>query len=103
MEFIENEFDPKNELLKDLKNKIIKRGLSFHPYLAMQAINKEVEAQLTELITTHFKGMGIEALGLCNDEIKVYAEAEEARYQEWQKAKDKKPEEVLEIKKVKKK
>lgn len=103
MEFIENEFEPKNEILKELKAKIIKRGLAFHPYLAMQAINKEVETQLTELISTHFKGLGIEALGLCNGEIKVYAEAEEARYQQWQMAKDKKPEEVIEVKKTKKK
>lgn len=86
MEFIENEFEPKNETLKDLKAKIIKAGLSFHPYLAMQAINKEVETQLTNLIVNHFKGMRVEQLGKCNQEIKEYAEAEEARYQAFQKA-----------------
>jgi hypothetical protein len=101
MEFIENPFEPKSEVLKDLKAKIEKKGLSFHPYLAMQAINKEVEAQATDLVVNHFKGMGIEALGKCNQEIKEYAEAEEARYQAWQSSKDKSPEQVLDIKKKK--
>ena len=104
MEFIENPFEPKNETLKDLKAKIEKAGLSFHPYLAMQAINKEVERQATELVTKHFHGMKIEMLGKCNSEIKEYADAEEARYQEWQKSKEAKPEDVLAMKpKVKKK
>jgi len=85
MEFQEQEFGPKNDTLKDLKKKILDRGLSFHPYLAMQAINKEVETQLTDLVVGHFKGMGIEMLGICNQEIKEYAEAEEARYQEFQR------------------
>jgi len=88
MEFIENPFEPKNEVLKDLKDKIEKKGLSFHPYLAMQAINKEVEVQATDLVVSHFKGMGIDALGKCNQEIKEFAEVEEARwqaYQEWKK------------------
>lgn len=99
MEFVENAFEPKSETLKDLKAKIEKKGLSFHPYLAMQAINKEVEAQATELVVNHFKGMGIEALGKCNQEIKEYAEAEEVRWQAWQESKDKAPDEVLKIKK----
>lgn len=86
MEFIENEFEPKNETLLDLKTKIIKAGLSFHPYLAMQAINQEVESQLRDIIVGHFKGMRVEQLGKCNQEIKEYAEAEEARYQEFQKS-----------------
>lgn len=104
MEFIENSFEPKNETLKDLKDKILKKGLSFHPYLAMQAINKEVETQLTDLVVGHFKGMRVEMLGECNQEIKEYAEAEEDRYKEWQKNKDKKPEDVLALKpKIKKK
>lgn len=91
MEFIENEFKPKNETLKDLKDKIIKKGLSFHPYLAMQAINQEVETQARDLVASHFKGMSIEMLGKCNAEIKEYAEAEEARWQAFQssQAKDK--------------
>ena len=87
MEFQEKEFEPKNEALKDLKDKIIKKGLSFHPYLAMSAINAEVERQARELVETHFKGMTIEALGMCNQEIKGYADAEEARWQEFQAAK----------------
>ena len=104
MEFIENEFDPKNETLKDLKTKIEKAGLSFHPYLAMTAINKEVERQATDMVTNHFKGMSIDMLGKCNQEIKEYAEAEEKRYEEFQKVKDIKPEEVLSSKpKIKKK
>lgn len=86
MEFVENEFKPKNETLKDLKDKITKKGLSFHPYLAMQAINQEVETQARDLVVNHFKGMSIEMLGKCNAEIKEYAEAEEARWQAFQKA-----------------
>lgn len=101
MEFIENPFEPKNETLKDLKAKIEKAGLSFHPYLAMSAINKEVERQATELVSNHFKGMKIEMLGKCNQEIKEYADAEEVRYQEFQKAKEKAPEEVLSLPKAK--
>lgn len=81
MEFIENEFKPTNETLKDLKKKILDAGLSFHPFLAMNAINKEVERQAVELVTNHFKGMRIEMLGKCNAEIKEFADAEEARYQ----------------------
>lgn len=103
MEFIENPFEPKSEVLKELKKKIEDKGLSFHPYLAMQAINKEVERQATDLVTNHFKNMGIEQLGKCNQEIKEYADTEEARYQDWQAAKDKAPEEVLAVKKAKKK
>lgn len=95
MEFIENPFEPKNETLKDLKKKIEDKALSFHPYLAMQAINKEVERQATELVTNHFKNMSIEQLGKCNQEIKEYAEAEEARYQEFQNAKELDPNAVL--------
>lgn len=103
MEFIENAFEPKHEVLKDLKKKIEDKGLSFHPYLAMSAINKEVERQAVELVEKTFKGMSIEALGKCNAEIKAYAEAEEARWSAFQEAKDKKPEEVLEGKKKKSK
>lgn len=95
MEFIENPFEPKNETLKDLKAKIEKAGLSFHPYLAMQSINKEVERQATELVTNHFKGMKIEMLGKCNQEIKEYAEAEEKRYNEFQKFQKNNPGEIL--------
>lgn len=103
MEFIENAFEPKSELLKDLKKKIEDKGLSFHPYLAMSAINKEVERQAVELVEKTFKGMSIEALGKCNQEIKEYAEAEEARWSAFQEAKNKKPEEMLEGKKKKSK
>lgn len=95
MEFIENPFDPKNETLKDLKTKIEKAGLSFHPYLAMTAINKEVERQATEMVTNHFKGMKIEMLGKCNQEIKEYAEAEEKRYNEFQKFQESTTGEIL--------
>lgn len=95
MEFIENEFEPKNGTLKDLKDKITKKGLSFHPYLAMQAINQEVESQLRETIVSHFKGMSVSSLGECNMEIKEYAEAEEARYQAFQRAKELDPNAVL--------
>jgi hypothetical protein len=95
MEFQENEFCPTNETLKDLKDKIIKKGLSFHPYLAMQAINQEVETQLRDLIVNHFKGMKVEMLGLCNQEIKEYADAEEARYQAFQRAQTLDPNSVL--------
>jgi hypothetical protein len=95
MEFQENEFCPKNETLKDLKEKIIKKGLSFHPYLAMQAINQEVETQLRDLIVNHFKGMSVEQLGLCNQEIKEYADTEEERYQSFQKAMKLDPNSVL--------
>lgn len=103
VEFIENPFEPKNESLRDLKKKIEDKGLSFHPYLAMQAINKEVERQATELVEKAFRGMTIQALGKCNAEIKAYAEAEEERYQEWQKAADMTPDGIIEAPKKKKK
>lgn len=99
MEFVENAFEPKHEVLKDLKKKIEDKGLSFHPYLAMSAINKEVERQATELVEKAFKGMSIDALGKCNAEIKAYAEAEEARWTAFQESKNKAPEDVLKIKK----
>jgi len=86
VEFIENPFLPKSQALRDLKVKIEEKGLSFHPYLAMSAINKEVERQAVELVEKTFKGMSIEALGKCNAEIKEYVEAEEARYQKWMEA-----------------
>lgn len=95
MSFIENEFSPKNEVLKELKKKIDEKGLSFHPYLAMSAINKEVERQATELVEKTFRGMGIDQLGRCNQEIKEWAEAEEARYQAWQQVTTKSLDDVL--------
>lgn len=103
MEFIENPFEPKSEVLKELKKKLDDKGLSFHPYLAMTAIQREVERQATAIVESTFKGMSIEWLGKCSAEIKEYAEAEEARWKAWQESKDKKPEEVLEIKKKKSK
>lgn len=103
MEFIENEFDPKHETLKSLKKKLEDKGLSFHPYLAMTAIQAEVERQAKLEVEAAFKGMSIAQLGKCSAEIKEYAEAEETRWRAFQEAKDKKPEEVLEIKKKKSK
>lgn len=87
MEFIENEFTPKAQVLIDLKKRIQDKGLSFHPYLAIQAINLEVENQLRDIITSHFKGMKVEMLGVCSAEIKEYADSEEKRYEEFQRAK----------------
>lgn len=87
MEFQDKEFEPSNNTLKDLKKKIIDKGLSFHPYLALQAIQSEVETQLKDIVVNHFKGMTIEMLGMCSAEIKEYAESEEARWQEFQKSK----------------
>lgn len=95
MEFIENEFSPESESLKNLKEKIVKAGLAFHPYLAMQAINQEVETQLRDLIVGHFKGMPVPSLGECNMEIKAYADAEEERYQAFQKSQRLDPNAVL--------
>ena len=86
MEFVETVFEPKHESLKDLKMKIEKEGLSFHPYIAMNAIQKEVENRAIELVAKHFKGMSIEGLGMCNAEIREYAEAEEAKWQAYQVA-----------------
>lgn len=99
--FVDKEFVPKNESLKNLKEKIVKAGLEFHPYLAMQAINNEVETQLRELITSHFKGMPVQSLGICNAEIKEYAEAEEKRWNDYQAALKLDPNAVLDIDKKK--
>jgi len=79
MEFIENEFVPSNPILVSLKDKIVKKGLGFHPYLVTSAINVEVERQLKTLIENTFKDMNIEQLGACSKEVTEYANAEEAR------------------------
>lgn len=84
MEFIENDFKTDIKTLNDLSEKLKKEGLSFHPIMAINAIQKEVETRLADTLRDHFKGMRIETLGECNAAITAYVNEEEKRWQEFQ-------------------
>lgn len=84
MEFIENDFKTDIKTLNDLSEKLKKEGLSFHPIMAINAIQKEVETRLADTLKEHFKGMRIETLGECNAAITAYVNEEEKRWQAFQ-------------------
>ena len=83
--FEETPFAPKHEILVGLCKNIDRRHLSFHPFLCLEAINKEVERQLKAEIEKAFRDVGSKKLAECAVEIKSYVDEEEKSYLEFQK------------------